>query len=182
MRVHVINCIIYFILFEAGLHTLTEIHTQAHRPRQSLWGTWGQFREAAKISCAVAAGVAVDAQRKRRRFCSAQQREAVAVPEAGGKVGKQRVTSVMTFVDWVKWLVGFLCAPTHTCSSHTHTNNSNAPCEIPPAAVLIFYFFFRFCELHLFQFLCMPHILFSSTSAFWLLPFFLHLLLLPLLK
>lgn len=121
MRVHVINCIIYFILFEAGLHTLTEIHTHAHRPRQSLWGTWGQFREAAKISCAVAAGVAVDAQRKRRRFCSAQQREAVAGPEAGGKVGKQRVTSVMTFVDWVKWLVGFLCAPTHTCSSHTHT-------------------------------------------------------------
>lgn len=81
-------------------------------------------------------------------------------------MGKQRVTSVMTFVDWVKWLVGFLCAPTHTCSSHTHTNNSNAPCEIPAAAVLIFYLFFRFCELHLFQFLCMPHILFSSTSAF----------------
>lgn len=152
MRVHVINCIIYFILFEAGLHTLTEIHIHAHRPRQSLWGTWGQFREAAKISCAVAAGVAVDAQRKRRRFCSAQQREAVAVPEAGGKVGKQRVTSVMTFVDWVKWLVGFLCAPTHTCSSHTHTNNSNAPCEIPAAAVLIFYFFFVFVSCIFFNF------------------------------
>lgn len=181
MRVHVINCIIYFILFEAGLHTLTEIHTHAHRTRQSLWGTWGQFREAAKISCAVAAGVAVDAQRKRRRFCSAQQREAVAVPEAGGKVGKQRVTSVMTFVDWVKWLVGFLCAPTHTCSSHTH---KQFKCTVWDSCCCCSYFllFFRFGELHLFQFLCMPHILFSSTSAFWLLPFFLHLLLLPLLK
>lgn len=52
----------------------------------------------------------------------------------------------MTFVDWVKWLVGFLCAPTHTCSSHTHThtNNSNAPCEIPAACVHFFYFFFSF--------------------------------------
>lgn len=153
MRVHVINCIIYFILFEAGLHTLTEIHTHAHRPRQSLRGTWGQFREAAKISCAVAAGVAVDAQRKRRRFCSAQQREAVAVPEAGGKVGKQRVTSVMTFVDWVKWLVGFLCAPTHTCSSHTHTQTIQMHrVRFLLLLFLFFTFFFVFVSCIFFNF------------------------------
>lgn len=68
----------------------------------------------------------------------------------------------MTFVDWVKWLVGFLC--THL---HTH-NNSN----VQRVRFLFFILLFFFCELHLFQFLCMPHILFSSLRA----SYFLHLL------
>lgn len=79
------------------------------------------------------------------------------------------MTSVMTFVDWVKWLVGFLCTHLHT---HTHTYTQQFKCAA--CEILVFYFVvFFLCELHLFQFLCMPHILFSSLRASY---FFPHLL------
>lgn len=72
----------------------------------------------------------------------------------------------MTFVDWVKWLVGFLCTHLHT---HTHTQQFKcAACEI-----LVFYFVVFFLWVASFSiFMHATHfVLFSSCFVF-----FLHLL------